>query len=121
MKDKKIVALYIRQGDGDGKVKALTIKNQKSELHQLCREKGYTIYKVYCDEWSNGANYNRTGLTELLKDLNDKKFDTIVTYSRDRLMTGLFNVKPFFEMLNSYNCNIETYLSFIRSKNNPNA
>lgn len=29
MKDKKIVALYIRQGDGDGKVKALTIKKQK--------------------------------------------------------------------------------------------
>lgn len=112
--EQKNVALYVRRGEMDGKTKIFTIENQERKLKEMCKNLGYDIYKIYCDKWNNGGDFNRDGLTELLNDLEDKKFSQIICYSRQRLMGGLIHQEEFFNIIKDHNCNIETYLSHIK-------
>jgi site-specific DNA recombinase len=54
-------------------------------MTKFCEAKGWEIYKTYTDAGYSGANLDRPGLKELIKDSERNVFDMVLVYKLDRL------------------------------------
>ena len=59
--------------------------------------------KEYSDPGYTGANLDRPGLQELLRDIKDKKIDAVLTYKIDRLTRSSKDFYSLIEFLEKYN------------------
>lgn len=82
---KKVVGLYVRVST-DGGRQDTTL--QKNELRVLAERRGWTVFKIYEDH-ASGAQVNRPGFTEMLRDCRQGKLDLIATWSIDRLARSM--------------------------------
>ena len=83
------VAIYVRLSDEDRDKRDKTdesesIQNQKSMLLAYAMERGWDIYKIYCDEDYSGADKNRPEWNELITAAEDRKFDIILCKTQSR-------------------------------------
>ena len=64
-----------------------SIESQEREIRDLAARKGWKYLKTYVDEAVSGATppEERPGLTELLDDAKDKKFDIVMVFDSSRL------------------------------------
>lgn len=79
-----LVAIYVRVSL-DIQVDGYSIDEQLDRLRKFCEAHGWTIYKEYVDPGYSGANIDRPGMLDLLKDVRNKKIDTVLVYKLDRL------------------------------------
>lgn len=82
---KKVVGLYVRVST-DGGRQDTTL--QKNELRMLAERRGWTVFKIYEDH-ASGAQVNRPGFTEMLRDCRQGRLDLIATWSIDRLARSM--------------------------------
>jgi len=78
-----LVGLYIRISTNHKSQKG-SIENQKKQLIDYCKSKGYIIYKIYVDIGS-GTSSNRKGFKQLIEDAKEKKFGLVLSKELSRL------------------------------------
>ena len=114
------VGLYIRlsREDDDKNYESESITNQKSLLLQYARENNLRVYDIYIDDGFSGTNFDRPGFIRLIKDIENKKINMVITkdmsrLGRDYIGTGEL-VEKFFPEHNvryiAVTDNIDTYL-----------
>ena len=114
------VGLYIRlsREDDDKNYESESITNQKSLLLQYAKENNLRVYDIYIDDGFSGTNFDRPGFIRLIKDIENKKINMVITkdmsrLGRDYIGTGEL-VEKFFPKHNvryiAVTDNIDTYL-----------
>lgn len=82
----KRVGLYLRLSNEDyNKGESSSIINQREMLTKYCKEIGLTVIDEYVDDGYSGTNFDRPAFKRMLKDLEFKKIDTIITKDMSRL------------------------------------
>lgn len=79
------VALYPRVSTLEQAKDGYSINEQIERMTKYCEAKGWTVYKIYTDAGYSGANIERPGLQNMIKDSEAKKFDAVLVYKLDRL------------------------------------
>jgi DNA invertase Pin-like site-specific DNA recombinase len=104
------VALYTRVSTHDQ-----SVDMQVLDLRQYCNQRGFKIYKEYCDKGVSGTKDRRPALDELMSDARKRKFDTILCWRFDRfarstkhLITALEEFRHLGIEFISYQENIDT-------------
>ena len=99
LQENKIAALYIRLSEEDEEKKdySRSIKNQIDLLSEFANNQGFYIYKTYVDDGFSGKNFIRPKFQELLKDLDNKKFNCIIVKDLSRFGRNLIEVGEYLE------------------------
>lgn len=79
------VALYVRVSTTSQLEEGYSVEEQKAKLESYCDIKDWHIYKVYTDGGFSGSTTERPALEQLIKDAQNKLFDTVLVYKLDRL------------------------------------
>ena len=88
--------IYIRLSREDGdKLESESITNQRNIILSYIKENGYSFYKEYVDDGYSGTNFDRPAFNEMLKDIENKKINMIITkdlsrFGRDYIKTGYY-------------------------------
>ena len=80
-----LVALYPRVSGLEQAQEGYSIGEQIERMKKFCEAKGWTVYKIYTDAGFTGANMERPGLQEMIKDAEAGKLDMVLVYKLDRL------------------------------------
>lgn len=97
------VGLYLRLSKEDGdKAESESISNQRNILKRFCDENNLYSYKEYVDDGYTGLNFDRPAFKQLIKDIEDKKINMVVTkdlsrLGRDYSGVGMYTGKYFPE------------------------
>ena len=79
-------ALYCRLSkDDDLAGESASIQNQRMLLEQYCEQEGREVVSVYQDDGYTGLNMNRPDLQRLLKAIERKQIDFVITKDLSRL------------------------------------
>jgi DNA invertase Pin-like site-specific DNA recombinase len=104
------VALYTRVSTQDQ-----SVDMQLSDLRRYCEQRGFEIYKEYCDQGISGTKDRRPALDELMADARKLKFTALVVWRFDRfarstkhLITALEEFRHLGIDFISYQENIDT-------------
>lgn len=95
------IGIYIRLSREDGDdLESESVTNQRSLLTGFLKANGLVVVDEYVDDGYSGGNFNRPGFQRLLKDIQDKKINMVMTkdlsrLGRDHVMTGYY-VESFF-------------------------
>jgi len=83
---KYVVALYLRLSRDDGdREESESISNQRKILRAYAEENGYIIYDEYVDDGYSGTNFDRPDFIRMMKDIENKKVNMVITKSLSRL------------------------------------
>ena len=82
IKSDKINIIYCREST---KQQQNSLINQIDKCKLFALNKGLTIDKII-EDFGSGLNYNRKGLTELIKLITQNKIDNLIIYYKDRLL-----------------------------------
>lgn len=92
------VAIYVRVSTRDQ-----TTLNQELQLEEYCKRNEYEIYKVYKDYGVSGSKTSREGLDNMLIDMRQKYFDSIIVWKLDRLGRSTQHLLQILEELKNKN------------------
>ena len=112
------VGIYVRLSREDeiSKKESESITNQKDFLESYVASKGWNIAGVYSDDGYSGTNFDRPAFKEMIKDIEDKKINLVITKDLSRLgrnysKTGYY-IDEFFPEKNvryiAVNDNVDT-------------
>ena len=73
------VALYARVSTTDQ-----STESQLLDLRRYTRERGWTIFKEYCDNGVSGTKDSRPALNELMNSAKKRRFDMVLVWRFDR-------------------------------------
>ncbi len=79
------VALYPRVSGVEQAQEGYSIGEQIDRMKKYCEARDWTVYKIYTDAGFTGANMDRPGLQEMIKDSEEGKFEMVLVYKLDRL------------------------------------
>ena len=66
-----------------------SITNQKIFLKNFCRDREIEVYKIYSDDGYSGANFDRPGFKEMIKDIEAGKINIVLVKDLSRLREGI--------------------------------
>lgn len=98
------VAIYIRLSKEDldkvGSSDSLSVSNQRNVLTDYVNRNGYILVDEYIDDGYTGTNFDRPAFKKMIKDIEDKKIDMVITkdlsrLGRDYIATGEYVEKYF--------------------------
>ncbi len=75
----KRIAIYARVSTTDQ-----STESQLLDLRRYTRERGWTIFKEYCDNGVSGTKDSRPALNELMDDARKRRFDVVLVWRFDR-------------------------------------
>lgn len=79
-------AIYIRLSKEDGdKEESESVVNQRKILKSYAKENKYKIYDEYIDDGYTGTNFNRPDFQRMIKDIENKNVNMVITKSLSRL------------------------------------
>ena len=81
----KRVAIYVRVSTQEQANEGHSIGEQLERLRMYCNARGWILVETYVDPGFSGANTERPALQNLLNDVSQGKFDTVLVYKLDRL------------------------------------
>ncbi len=79
------VAIYIRVSTEEQAQQGFSIEAQKERLIAFCKSQGWDEYILYIDDGYTGTNLNRPALKRMIRNIEEKKVDTVLVYKLDRL------------------------------------
>ena len=83
---KYITALYLRLSKDDGdKEESESISNQRKILRAFAKENKIIVYDEYIDDGYSGTNFDRPDFKRMIKDIENKKINMVITKSLSRL------------------------------------
>jgi len=75
----KRIAIYARVSTTDQ-----STESQLLDLRRYTRERGWTIFKEYCDNGISGTKDSRPALNELMNSAKKRRFDMVLVWRFDR-------------------------------------
>ena len=79
-------AIYIRLSKEDGdREESESVTNQRKILKAFAKENKYKIYDEYIDDGYKGTNFNRPDFKRMIRDIENKKINMVITKSLSRL------------------------------------
>lgn len=119
MKDEKKIksGLYPRVSTEDQSRFGHSLDEQELKLKQLCKYKGYEIYKVYREEGVSAKNMERPQFQQMIQDMKDGKINKIIVYKLDRLTRSIQDLESICTMLEEYDCELESVVEEINTGN----
>ncbi|GAA6409385.1 MULTISPECIES: recombinase family protein [Blautia] len=79
-------ALYMRLSrDDDGDNESSSITNQRKMLRAYAQENRYLVYDEYIDDGVSGTTFERPGFKRMIRDIEDKKVNMVITKDLSRL------------------------------------
>lgn len=118
------VGLYIRLSREDGdKGESESIGNQRKILQRYVKENSLNFVKEYVDDGVSGTTFDRPSFNEILKDIEEKKINMVITkdlsrLGRDYIKTGYY-IEDFFPKNNiRYVAILDGVDTYIDSSNN---
>ena len=80
-------ALYLRlsKDDDEKEGDSVSIQMQRTMLEKYCEKQGWEIVAIYIDDGYTGLNMNRPDLTRMLKAIERKQIDVVLTKDLSRL------------------------------------
>lgn len=95
MEIKTIAGLYHRGSRADQ-----TTEQQELKTKDYCERNNIQIYKMYSEVGQSGAKTTRPKLDEMLKDMRQRKFNTIIVLKYDRLGRSTIHLLQVLEEMN---------------------
>ncbi|WDC83746.1 recombinase family protein [Caloramator sp. mosi_1] len=94
------MAIYVRLSDEDrDKANKMdeseSIQNQKDMLIRYANEKGWKIYKIYCDEDYSGLDKDRPEFNQMIKDAKEGKFNIILCKHQSRFSRDMELIEKY--------------------------
>ena len=95
------VAIYIRLSVEDGdKVESNSVSNQRMLLNDFLGDNTeFNLYDYYVDDGYSGTDFERPEFKRMLKDMNEKKFNTIIVKDLSRLGRNYIEVGNYIERI----------------------
>ena len=90
--EKKIAGIYIRVSTEDQAREGFSLGEQEEKLRQLCKYKGFEVFKVYKD----------AGISA--KDMKNGFINYIVAYKLDRVTRSVRDLEVLISTLEKYHC-----------------
>jgi predicted site-specific integrase-resolvase len=73
-------AIYCRLSkDDEGERESSSIQTQRTQLEQYCAQQGWEVVAVYQDDGYTGLNMDRPDLQRMLKAIERKQIDVVIT------------------------------------------
>jgi len=97
-----IAAIYCRLSADDGQVgESGSIETQKTMLAQYCKDHGFAIGDIYCDDGWTGTNFARPAFQRMLADIDNGKINLVIVkdlsrFGREYAQMGLY-IEHYFE------------------------
>ena len=96
-------ALYIRlsrEDEGDGPSES--VSNQQALLEDYAKKRGIIVHDLYIDDGYSGTGFERPGFLRMLRDIEAKQVDLVITkdlsrLGRDYILTGHYMERYFPE------------------------
>ena len=99
------VGMYIRLSKEDcdkngEKLESESITNQRDLILKFIKENNYNLYDEYVDDGFSGTTFDRPAFKRLIRDIEDKKVNMVITkdlsrLGRDHIYFGYY-VERFF-------------------------
>lgn len=80
-----LVGLYTRVSTLEQANEGYSLGEQESKLKSYCDARGWTVSKIYKDGGFSGGDMDRPALKRMIKDIKDRKIETVIVYKLDRL------------------------------------
>lgn len=94
------VAIYARVSTTNQAEEGYSIDGQIDSLEKYCEAMGWDVYNKYIDAGFSGGSLNRPEMTNLINDVKNGLFDTVLVYKLDRLSRNvrdtLYLIKDVF-------------------------
>ena len=103
--DKKIAGIYIRVSTEDQAREGFSLGEQQEKLEQLCKYKGFDIFKIYKDAGISAKNMkDRPAFQQMLEDMKNGLINYIVAYKLDRVTRSVRDLEVLISTLEQYHC-----------------
>mgnify|MGYP000985035404 FL=1 len=103
--EKKIAGIYIRVSTEDQAREGFSLGEQEEKLRQLCKYKGFEIFKVYKDAGISAKDMkNRPAFQTMLEDMKNGLINYIVAYKLDRVTRSVRDLEVLISTLEKYHC-----------------
>ena len=105
MARKRGAAIYVRVSTDKQ-----TVENQVRELRQIAERRGWEVVEQYSDAGISGSKGrdDRSGLDQMLKDAQRRRFDVVMAWAIDRLGRSLIDLLGTIQALEG--CGVDLYL-----------
>lgn len=101
--NKKLAAIYVRQASVESTEKSII--NQLNMLRNFARANNYKVVVEYLDS-CGGHTLGRPGLTQLRKDVSDKKWSMLLVADHDRLSRNFSDYFLLTKELKDIGCEV---------------
>lgn len=118
------VGIYVRLSREDEKSsESESIANQKEFLIRHVSEQGWNLIDIFTDDGYTGTNFNRPGFQRLIKAIENKKINLVITkdlsrLGRDYIDTGYYVERYFPERNVRYIALNDGVDTFLKNSNN---
>lgn len=103
--EKKIAGIYIRVSTEDQAREGFSLGEQEEKLRQLCKYKGFEVFKVYKDAGISAKNMkNRPQFQQMIEDMKNELINYIVAYKLDRVTRSVRDLEVLISTLEKYQC-----------------
>ena len=103
--EKKIAGIYIRVSTEDQAREGFSLGEQEEKLRQLCKYKGFEVFKVYKDAGISAKNMkNRPQFQQMIEDMKNGLINYIVAYKLDRVTRSVRDLEVLISTLEKYQC-----------------
>lgn len=96
------VAIYARVSTTNQVEEGYSIDGQIDSLEKYCDAMGWEVYNKYIDAGFSGGSLDRPEMTNLINDVKNGSFDTVLVYKLDRLSRNvrdtLYLIKDVFNI-----------------------
>jgi site-specific DNA recombinase len=85
----KKVGVYVRVSTEEQAKEGISLDAQVQRCKSFCDARGWKVYQIYTDAGFSAGSMKRPALTNLLKDIDEKKIDVLLVYKIDRFSRNL--------------------------------
>lgn len=104
---------YVRVSLTKQATEGVSIPTQVQAIESFCQARRWKLQTIIRDEGASGKDLNRPGMRKLLKAIERRRADVVVTYKLDRLGRSLYDILTILEYLKKagmqFACVMESY------------
>ena len=109
--------IYVRVSTEEQAREGFSIRAQTEKLKDYARIMGWNVYNVYSDEGISGKNITeRPSINRMIKDILEKKVNTVLVFKVDRLTRSTKDLIELVEIFNANNCAFNSLMESIDTK-----
>ncbi|WP_051620973.1 recombinase family protein [Paenibacillus sp. UNC451MF] len=97
------VAIYTRVSTDKQLTDGFSLQAQYDRLVEYVKLQGWELIRIYTDPGVSAKDLNRTGVKEMIDDLNACKFEAVLVHKLDRLTRNISDLYDLVELVNKKN------------------